>query len=458
MKQLLPLISLLSLTFVAWNQQQSNVDLSKINVPNTFAVEDRYIYVKPSQMAFEGAMNRPEASEDSRYLAFFGDPTANRDVPYLPDESGQLANFGPNQGLYIYDIQQRHLLLISKFPAPRYRIENVSWLERSNILYCSVSDGKVNTKYIFDSATKRIVTLPQSPPELDTKYAFPRYVSNANSLVYITSDPENDQRSNLYILNLQTNQWRKLFVNVKSYFIESNGKQLLVHEYNPETQMSYQFQINLNTGQLIRLPDEKLTFEALTHLIDVSYTGPEIAISDGGSTFGSLFGDEEEGKPKAPRTQPVFLTKTGLHGGITNDQKTAWYTDRSGLHTCELVTLTPGQFEALAIESIKQQAMSQAKQVGIGLSIYTSDYDDLLPPANNWSETVSPYVRNNQLFTGFTYLMNGQNITDIKDPANTPMGQVDTPFGSAIVNVDGSVIWKDRPKPTLEQNLSELRN
>jgi hypothetical protein len=111
----------------------------------------------------------------------------------------------------------------------------------------------------------------------------------------------------------------------------------------------------------------------------------------------------------------------------------------------------------MAKKVVKHETMSRAKQVATGMMIYMADYDDILPPSNNWQEVLYPYLKNNKITEGFTYLMNGENAADINDPADRELGVVQTPFGQAVVRADGSVIWKDRPKSTQTQTLTELR-
>lgn len=43
--------------------------------------------------------------------------------------------------------------------------------------------------------------------------------------------------------------------------------------------------------------------------------------------------------------------------------------------------------------------MSNLKQLSIGLMIYLSDNDDVLPPASKWNDRLMPYLKNLNLFT-----------------------------------------------------------
>lgn len=98
-------------------------------------------------------------------------------------------------------------------------------------------------------------------------------------------------------------------------------------------------------------------------------------------------------------------------------------------------------------------ALSNAKQLALGMIMYTSDWDDLFPWPQSTSKTqevIEPYLRNNNVWdTGnpessrFLFNMNlgGVSYEDIESPAETPMffESKAWPDGSRIVAfADGS--------------------
>ena len=88
-------------------------------------------------------------------------------------------------------------------------------------------------------------------------------------------------------------------------------------------------------------------------------------------------------------------------------------------------------------------AMSKAKQVALGLIMYSADNDDAIPGDLDLRKDVSPYVRNDSVFDGFVYTFQGGKLSDLKDPANTVLGYTDTPDGRAVAYADGHVVWKN---------------
>lgn len=136
---------------------------------------------------------------------------------------------------------------------------------------------------------------------------------------------------------------------------------------------------------------------------------------------------------------PALVTKDGVRGGVMPKQQAVWFVDSFGLYLCDLMPVETEKLEALKREAVKAVAISRAKQVGIGMMIYGADYDDYLPRSGDWENAVLPYLRSRDLTNGFVYLGNGENLSNLKDPANQVLGYIDTPYGRAIVRMDSSV-------------------
>ncbi len=143
---------------------------------------------------------------------------------------------------------------------------------------------------------------------------------------------------------------------------------------------------------------------------------------------------------------PALVTGDGVKGGVMPQQKAVWFVDTFGLYLCDLLPIDSEQLEALLKEAVKADAISRAKQVGTGMMIYGADYDDYLPRSGDWENAVLPYLRSRDLTNGFVYLGNGENLSNLKDPANQVLGYIDTPYGRAIVRMDSSVKWEDKPQ------------
>lgn len=90
----------------------------------------------------------------------------------------------------------------------------------------------------------------------------------------------------------------------------------------------------------------------------------------------------------------------------------------------------------------RNQAILNAKQVGMALLMYAADNDDFLP-AGAFREAILPYLKDEGPLEGFIYTYQGGKWDDLREPGNTPLGFIKGPGGTATVYADGSVRWKD---------------
>jgi prepilin-type processing-associated H-X9-DG protein len=99
-------------------------------------------------------------------------------------------------------------------------------------------------------------------------------------------------------------------------------------------------------------------------------------------------------------------------------------------------------------------AMSNAKQIGMALMMYTQDYDQTYPAANpDIGQQIAPYLRDTDLLNllnspvtgapGFVYTYAGGPLSSVTDPASTQLGYMAGPGGRAVIFADGHVEWKE---------------
>jgi prepilin-type processing-associated H-X9-DG protein len=91
----------------------------------------------------------------------------------------------------------------------------------------------------------------------------------------------------------------------------------------------------------------------------------------------------------------------------------------------------------------KAVAISNAKQAGLALLMYSQDYDETLPTGDDINTKLAPYLKNTDPLDGFSYTYPGGKLGDIANPSETVLGIVSGPGGHAIVYADGHVRWKD---------------
>ncbi len=99
----------------------------------------------------------------------------------------------------------------------------------------------------------------------------------------------------------------------------------------------------------------------------------------------------------------------------------------------------------LQTAAAKANAMSDAKQAALGLIVYASDADDVLPGAEGWEHKVAPYFKNADLLKNFNYTYKGGSLSSIANPSATELGFTMGPGGRAVAYADGSVKWVPNP-------------
>jgi hypothetical protein len=140
----------------------------------------------------------------------------------------------------------------------------------------------------------------------------------------------------------------------------------------------------------------------------------------------------------------VLLTPNGITPEFSPTHDAIFFVEGGIAKVRALVALTDDQKRNL-YDALKKEAISNAKQAGLGLLMYSSDYDDILPP-NGGFDSVDPYMKNQDITDSFTYTPPGNLGTgSMQNPSGTVLGYVEGPGGRAIVYGDGHVGWSPNP-------------
>ncbi|MEN3001183.1 MAG: hypothetical protein ABDI19_04985 [Armatimonadota bacterium] len=104
-------------------------------------------------------------------------------------------------------------------------------------------------------------------------------------------------------------------------------------------------------------------------------------------------------------------------------------------------------------QAIRKHYVANGKQIATSLLMYCQDYDETFPPNADVADLIMPYIKNREvfldLFTGqmiFSYLLDGQTLTTIENPAETPIGRLDwgDPEFVVVLFADGHVKLQPR--------------
>lgn len=136
------------------------------------------------------------------------------------------------------------------------------------------------------------------------------------------------------------------------------------------------------------------------------------------------------------------------------------YDDEGDLKIVDLAprAATPGEKLAggdkLTCEEEIATVESDARQVGLGILMYTADNNQTFPGAGGFHDSVYPYIKSDSVFTSpngenFQYLAPADpKLADMEDPENTPLGEFSLPCADVVLYGDGHVKVKQKDTPS----------
>ncbi|MCX6368137.1 MAG: hypothetical protein NTX57_15755 [Armatimonadetes bacterium] len=129
---------------------------------------------------------------------------------------------------------------------------------------------------------------------------------------------------------------------------------------------------------------------------------------------------------------------------LLRDLSAVLYTHDDALYAAPIASLDRVAFEKM----MRELAISNAKQTGLGLMMYAQDYDENFPhDPSNVKEVIYPYIKNNDVIADFVYTYKGPlELSKVEKPAETAMGYIPSPGGRAVVYADGHVKWEPTPE------------
>jgi hypothetical protein len=108
-----------------------------------------------------------------------------------------------------------------------------------------------------------------------------------------------------------------------------------------------------------------------------------------------------------------------------------------------LIRVERALFDVMRAAADRQVITANLKQVGLGLMMYAKDHDETFPPAGSDVQgLLNRYIPISSVFEGFIYTFSGGKMADLKDPANTPLGEAPAAGGRVVVYADGHVVFK----------------
>jgi hypothetical protein len=406
-------------------------DYANPRLENVIISATQHFLVMPPKQVMYGLAEKGSARSDSRYVAFAGTPMT---MSQMADHLDPLKDPKPLQhAIYTYDLQSQNLRKVEGLPYQKFEFIACSFVDSSPYLKIIGSTENEQSTWLFHPEQNRLIAIPDkgiSPDSVD-----PTYSVQHDALVGIGPSEETFITFTIFSLRNMTTTKVKVNVPKNSYLRTEFGRfYFCTHDENFEDIAISE--VDPATGRL-RPMNRMLQSE----FQDI---GP-LMIQQNPFSIAASEEDNEQARPSRAQSVPLGLNVS--HAALTPNYRYAYLSNSSGFSVTEIKSLSSTAYERLKFLTVRNKALENAKIVGTGLMIYAADYDDLLPLTNNWSESIIPYITNKNLTSGFTYVGNGQNLSEMDD--KTIIGMIETPYGVATVTATGSVTWKEKPKVEL---------
>jgi len=129
---------------------------------------------------------------------------------------------------------------------------------------------------------------------------------------------------------------------------------------------------------------------------------------------------------------------------MTEDQTKFAFVDYNTLFIADIFPVNSDIYEK---KVVRDALLSNVKQIGLGMMLYASSFDDVLPPNEDWQNSIMPFIKNSDLMKGFVFSYIGdRKLNSIENPATTILGYIEGPGGRAVVFADSHAEWIDDRK------------
>jgi hypothetical protein len=145
----------------------------------------------------------------------------------------------------------------------------------------------------------------------------------------------------------------------------------------------------------------------------------------------------------SPRVDASPFAVDATFAEVSPTENVLAYIHNQELYLRPIRRIVGDELVALRVERERVQLTNQAKQVGIGIMIYSADYDDQFPGGADIGNALLPYLKNREILKNFTPLTNGESMTNW--PADKPIGFIEGRHGRALIMPDSSIRWSPFP-------------
>ncbi|RYZ84354.1 MAG: hypothetical protein EOP06_18215 [Proteobacteria bacterium] len=127
------------------------------------------------------------------------------------------------------------------------------------------------------------------------------------------------------------------------------------------------------------------------------------------------------------------------------------FTQEGVVYASPIFRMTAAEYDRRMRDVQRTATLKNAKIIGIGVMMYTQDYDENYPLSGpDVPDSIGPYVKDSSVFNnpfsgdpGFVYsYKGGTDLTKIEKPGTTQLGYLPGFGGQAILWGDGHVTWQ----------------
>ncbi len=141
----------------------------------------------------------------------------------------------------------------------------------------------------------------------------------------------------------------------------------------------------------------------------------------------------------------VLVAEHAEQAALSPNYRFVVFLFKGALFVERLKELSLEEYQRIELEALKTKVMSDARQCVLGLLMFAADNDDTIPAGVSVRTDLMPYIMNEDVIRDFIYTFAGGKYEDMKDPASTEVGHIQTQYGRAVAYADGHVEWKPEP-------------
>lgn len=438
------------------------------------AIRDKMVEVGvPIQLVATGDVQAFDWLEKGRYLVYLCDPAPNTEAMVQSREDRTLYHYKRENALYLYDTTTGRTLPLQigniDFWAVALNGRAVIYTVYHALVRAEESEQPFERRPVQANTTLYLRMPNQSQPTVlaqiegrfDPYRLFSPVLSPDGRYLFIRS-------AKPQLLDLQTRRVVNTFERTPFSAVWSSNTELHLAFYQNRRQEYALYDVRTNR----LMPSTQEVFE------QASKQASERSSLRRMSTYLQLEAHDQPDSRWMPAARLILISRTAstqrfiravvahdadpnLYALAPDESGVAYRSWRGQLFYLPLTKRDPqtlpeklacGQ-QKLTDEEIRQHYGSNAKQIGKAILMYCQDYDETFPPSLDVVQRLQPYLKFDEafrdLFSGeiiFTYLLDGQSLSEIPAPADTPIGRLDwgDPKVIAVIYADGHVKFKPR--------------